>query len=96
MCYASWTKGTAAQLIALRDVARHFGVDDALLAEWDRSQPGLRARSNSAAASTAAKAWRFIGEMEEVAATFSAAGEPSGFGLAAAEVYRGIQRQRAT
>jgi hypothetical protein len=34
-----------------------------------------------------AKAWRFVGEMEEIAATFEAAGLPGGFHAAAAEVY---------
>jgi hypothetical protein len=35
-----------------------------------------------------AKAWRFVGEMEEIAATFGAAGLPGEFHLAAADVYR--------
>ena len=35
----------------------------------------------------AAKAWRFEGEMREIAATFDAAGLPRGFHEAAAEVY---------
>jgi hypothetical protein len=87
MCYAAWTKGSAALLLAIRAVARQMGVEDALLAEWDRSQPGLRARSEGAVA-VASKAWRFVGEMEEIAATFAAAGLPEGFGLAAADVYR--------
>ena len=40
------------------------------------------------AAGTAPKAWRFVGEMEEIAATFAAQDLPDGFHLAAAEVYR--------
>lgn len=36
---------------------------------------------------TARRAWRFVGEMEEIAATFDAAGLPSSFHEAAAEVY---------
>jgi len=35
----------------------------------------------------AAKGWRWIAEMEEIAATFAAAGQPDGFHLAAAEVF---------
>ena len=35
-----------------------------------------------------AKAWRFEGEMHEIAATFQAAGLPDGFHQAAAEVFR--------
>ncbi len=34
------------------------------------------------------KAWRFIGEMKENAATFAAAGLPGGFSEAATEAYR--------
>jgi hypothetical protein len=63
-------------------------VDDALLAEWARSQPDLPKRSEEAVTANARKAWRFVGEMEEIAATFGAAGLPSGFHEAAGEVYR--------
>jgi 3-hydroxyisobutyrate dehydrogenase-like beta-hydroxyacid dehydrogenase len=86
MCYAAWTKGSAALLLALRAAARELGVEDALLAEWDRSQPGLRARSEGAVGSVP-KAWRFVGEMHEIAATFAVADLPDGFALAAAEIY---------
>ena len=92
MAYAAWTKGTAALLVALRAVARANGVDGALLAEWERSQPSLPARSAHAAEATAGKAWRWEGEMREIAATFAAAGQPDGFHLAAAEVFAGAVR----
>jgi hypothetical protein len=35
-----------------------------------------------------AKAWRFTGEMEEIAVTFAAAGMPPGFHQAAADIYQ--------
>jgi hypothetical protein len=35
-----------------------------------------------------AKAWRFAGEMDEIAATFEQAGLPGGFHATAAEIYR--------
>ena len=79
MAYAAWTKGSSALLIAVRALAIREGVDGALHAEWERSQPGLGARSESAVAGNARKAWRFVGEMEEIAATFAAAGLPAGF-----------------
>jgi 3-hydroxyisobutyrate dehydrogenase-like beta-hydroxyacid dehydrogenase len=88
MAYAAWSKGTAALLLAVRDVARHFGVEDALAAEWRLSQPELFERLASAERSAAKKGWRWIGEMEEIADTFDAAGAPDGFHRAAAEVYR--------
>ena len=88
MVYAAWTKGTAALLLAIREVARSTGVDDPLLAEWQESLPELLDRSRQAEASAHRKGWRWIGEMEEIAATFAAAGQPDGFDRAAAEVYR--------
>ena len=88
MAYAAWTKGSAALLIAIRTLAINEGVDEALIREWERSQAGLPGRSAAAVRSNARKAWRFSGEMEEIADTFAAAGLPDGFHRAAAEVYR--------
>ena len=87
MCYAAFTKGSSALLLGIRALAEHNGVSADLLAEWDISQPGLAARSNATAKSTSPKAWRFAGEMREIAATFAAAELPAGFHLAAAELY---------
>jgi hypothetical protein len=86
--YAAWTKGTAALVLAIRDFARAEGVDDALLAEWARSQPQLPERLETAARAADAKGWRWIGEMEEIAVAFADAGLPAGFHEAAAAVYR--------
>jgi 3-hydroxyisobutyrate dehydrogenase-like beta-hydroxyacid dehydrogenase len=88
MTYAAWSKGTAALLLAIRDVARHYGVGDELTAEWGDSQPDLLERLPAAERSAGAKGWRWAGEMDEIAATFEAAGAPGGFHRAAAEVYR--------
>ena len=88
MVYAAWSKGTAAMLLAIRDVAQHYGVADALAAEWSESAPELHDRLASAERSAARKGWRWIGEMEEIGDTFAAAGEPDGFHRAAAEVFR--------
>jgi len=88
MTYAAYTKGSAALLIAIRTLAMHEGVDAALLHEWELSQTGLPGRSAGAVRANARKAWRFSGEMEEIADTFAAAGLPDGFHRAAAEVYR--------
>ena len=88
MAYAAWSKGTAALLLAIRDVARHYGVDEELASEWAESQPDLLERLPSAERSAAAKGWRWAGEMDEIARTFAAAGAPSGFHEAAAEYYR--------
>jgi 3-hydroxyisobutyrate dehydrogenase-like beta-hydroxyacid dehydrogenase len=88
MAYASWTKGSAALLLAARALARAEGVQDSLLAEWSLSQPGLGGRSLGAARSAAAKGWRWVGEMEEIAASMTSDGLPGGFHQAAAEVFR--------
>jgi 3-hydroxyisobutyrate dehydrogenase-like beta-hydroxyacid dehydrogenase len=88
MAYAGWTKGTAALLLAVRALAREQGVEDALLAEWALSAPDLAQRSRGAARSAAKKGWRWVAEMEEIAATMSAAGLPDGFHQAAAEIFR--------
>jgi 3-hydroxyisobutyrate dehydrogenase-like beta-hydroxyacid dehydrogenase len=88
MTYAAWTKGTAALLLAIRAVAESEGVAEPLLAEWRLSLPDLPDAVERARRSAAAKGWRWVGEMEEIAATFAAAGQPDGFHRAAAEVYR--------
>jgi len=88
MAYAAFTKGTSALLMGVRALAASEGVDDALLAEWHRSQPDLPKKSEAAARDNARKAWRFVGEMDEIAATFEAAGLPGGFHRAAGEIYR--------
>ena len=88
MAYAAWTKGTAAMLLAIRELARREGVEETLVAEWDLSLPELRDRYERAERSAAAKGWRWVGEMEEIAASFEADGLPGGFHRAAADVYR--------
>jgi 3-hydroxyisobutyrate dehydrogenase-like beta-hydroxyacid dehydrogenase len=88
MVFAAWTKGAAALVLDVRALARKTGIEDALLADWNESQPHLPAMSLRAARSAAAKGWRWTAEMEEIAATFAAAGLPDGFHLAAAELFR--------
>ena len=90
-CYAAWTKGGTALLAAVRALAAHERVDAALLAEWKISQPEAERRSEVVTVQ-ARKAWRWIGEMEEIAASFESAGLPGGFGRAAAELYRRLER----
>ncbi len=86
VCYAAWSKGETALLGIIRSLARYEGVDEPLLKEWNDTQPEAARRSDQIAA-RAFKAWRWAGEMEEIAASFDAANLPSGF-LANAEIYR--------
>jgi hypothetical protein len=87
MAYAGWTKGSAALLLAVRALARAEGVEDALLTEWARTHPHLAEASERAAGFAAGKSWRWIGEMEEIAASMEAVGLPGGFHAAAAAIY---------
>ena len=88
MAYAAWTKGSSALLLAARALAQAEGVEDTLQDEWELSQPQLPARLTQAARSAVAKGWRWVGEMEEIAAAMAGAGLPDGFHQAAAEVFR--------
>jgi 3-hydroxyisobutyrate dehydrogenase-like beta-hydroxyacid dehydrogenase len=90
VCYAAWNKGTIALLATIQALARHEGVTTALAEEWRLSQPEVVKRLPRIA-DNARKGWRWIGEMEEIAATFANAGLPDGFGLAAADVYRRLE-----
>jgi 3-hydroxyisobutyrate dehydrogenase-like beta-hydroxyacid dehydrogenase len=86
MCYASWTKGTSALLIAIRAVARREGVEQALVDLWGRSQPDLLARSETEGR-IAGRAWRWVDEMAEIARTFEDAGLPGDTAIAAGRLY---------
>jgi 3-hydroxyisobutyrate dehydrogenase-like beta-hydroxyacid dehydrogenase len=94
MAYGAWTKGTAALILAIRELAREEDVEDALLGEWALSQPRLEERSQGSARAAEAKGWRWVAEMEEIAATMAAAGLPDGFHQAAAEIFRRYPRQQ--
>ncbi len=87
VAYAAWTKCSDALVLAIRALATIEGVDKALLEEWALSQPDLERRSVQAAAISAPKGWRFVGEMKEISSTFAAAGLPTGFHNAATEIY---------
>ncbi|WP_218917375.1 NAD(P)-dependent oxidoreductase [Luteipulveratus mongoliensis] len=96
MAYAAWTKGSGALLLAARDLARSHGVEADLLAEWDHSLPQVADRLTRAERSATAKGWRWVGEMDQIAATMRGADLPDGFHVAAADVYRGYPRPEPT
>lgn len=91
-CYAGWTKASAALALVVRALARAEGVEPALLAELAGSLPDLPGRTEQAARSAAGKGWRWVGEMEEIAAALGARELPTGFHRAAAETYRRVGR----
>ena len=87
MAYAAYTKGHSALLLAVNALAERSGVRDALVEEWQRSQAILVPMSSAMAAATAPKAWRFAGEMMEIAATFDDAELSGDFHRGAADLY---------
>jgi 3-hydroxyisobutyrate dehydrogenase-like beta-hydroxyacid dehydrogenase len=88
MCYAAYTKGTTALLCAILAASEELKVRQELAAQWDRDWPELMSQAEGRARRVTAKAWRFAGEMDEIASTFEAAGLPDGFHASAAEIYR--------
>jgi 3-hydroxyisobutyrate dehydrogenase-like beta-hydroxyacid dehydrogenase len=86
--YAAWTKCTDGLVLAIRALAAIEGVDQALSEEWSISQPDLMRKSMRAAAVAAPKAWRYVGEMKEIAESFAAAGLTPGFHDAAADIWQ--------
>lgn len=93
-CYAASSKAVTATLLAARAAALATGVEDALLAEWARTQPDVLDRSNSSLARIHKKAWRFVGEMTEAGDFFAATGVPDGFSRAAAETFSRLAELR--
>ena len=87
MTYAAYTKISAALLVSIRCAARDLGVEEALVAEWARSQPDLGRRHAAALDAIAGKAWRWAEEMRQISRTFGDVGQPRGFGDAAAELF---------
>jgi 3-hydroxyisobutyrate dehydrogenase-like beta-hydroxyacid dehydrogenase len=88
MCYAAYTKGTTALLAAILAAADAHDVRAPLLEQWSQDDPDFAADSTRRVRRGTAKAWRFAGEMDEIAATFRAAGLPGEFHAAAAEMFR--------
>ena len=88
MVFAAQTKGATALLSAVQATAEALGVRGELDAEWARRMDNAAESRANQVRGVTEKAWRFTGEMREIAATFEAAGLPAGFHLAAYEVYQ--------
>ena len=65
-----------------------LGVSDELAAEFASSQPAAFNAMNKGLPGLPSKAFRWIGEMEEIATTFDGAGVTPFFHKDAAEMYR--------
>jgi 3-hydroxyisobutyrate dehydrogenase-like beta-hydroxyacid dehydrogenase len=88
MCYAAYTKGTTALLSAILATAQSLGVRDELEAQWSNDDANFANETSERVRRSTAKAWRFVGEMNEIADTLRGANLPGEFHTAAAEIYR--------
>ena len=88
MCYASLTKGLTALCTELLTAASVLGVSDALTAEFQLSQSALFERMEKGLPGMPPKARRWIGEMEEISATFAHVGLTPNILTGAADMYR--------
>jgi 3-hydroxyisobutyrate dehydrogenase-like beta-hydroxyacid dehydrogenase len=96
MCYASYTKGTTALLTSILSLSEALGVREELMAQWERDWSGFPKQTEFRARRVTAKAWRFAGEMDEIASTFESAGLPGGFHQSAGEIYRRLAHFKGT
>lgn len=88
MCFAAYSKGTTALLSAVLAGAEALDVRQELAQQWSRDGSDFAGQTAKRVSSVTAKAWRFAGEMDEIAATFNAVGLPGEFHSAAANIYR--------
>jgi 3-hydroxyisobutyrate dehydrogenase-like beta-hydroxyacid dehydrogenase len=88
MVFAANTKGVTALLSAVLAAAQQLGVREDLARQWSRGEANAAAQNQRRVQQVTAKAWRFAGEMDEIADTFAETGLPDGFHRAAGEVYR--------
>jgi len=87
MCYAAYSKGTTALLSAIITAAESLGVREELNQQWEIDNEGFSEQVHLRVRRVTAKAWRFEGEMNEIASTFRDVGLPDEFHQAAAEIY---------
>ena len=82
------TKGTNALRVAMLTAADSLGLYDELIEELAFSQGGALSAMESGIPGLPANSGRWIGEMEEIAETFDAAGVTPRFHQGAAEIFR--------
>ena len=90
MCYAAYNKGTTALLCAILATAEVLGVRGELETQWSRDRTNFGEQAGERVRNVTAKAWRFAGEMTEIADTFREAGLPGEFHAAAEMIYQRI------
>jgi 3-hydroxyisobutyrate dehydrogenase-like beta-hydroxyacid dehydrogenase len=88
MVYAASTKGTTALWTELLLAARALGLDDALAEELAQSRANVAQQVMASIPSVPRRSRRWIGEMEEIAATFQEVGLTPRILQGAADIYR--------
>ena len=92
MVYAGLTKGAMTLHTAMLLAAWQLGIYHEALAEYADSQPGALKAMRGRVPGLPADAGRWIGEMEEIAATLAEVGIPSAFHDGAAAIFRLLER----
>ena len=87
MVYAARAKGTTALIAAVLAAAEQLGVRKELEAQWNLMDHGSVTCINQSIAAAVPKAWRWGGEMAEIAETLEGAGLPADFHRGAKEIY---------
>jgi 3-hydroxyisobutyrate dehydrogenase-like beta-hydroxyacid dehydrogenase len=88
MCYASLTKGLTALATEALTTGRALGLDEVLRSELRESQGALLHWIERSIPGMPPKAARWVGEMQEIAATFAAVGLPPQMPEGAAALYQ--------
>ena len=92
MVYAASTKGTTALWTELMVAARALGLEDALKTEFEISRSDIAEKLVGRISSMPRRARRWVGEMEEIAATFEGLGMTPSMLQGAAEMYRMVSK----
>ncbi len=90
ICYATVTKGTQALCTESFVSAKRLGVFDVLIAELETSQKALLKVAQDGLQRMPPKAHRWIGEMNELAATYQSLGFTPRMLAGAADMYRAV------
>ncbi|CAF1280047.1 unnamed protein product [Didymodactylos carnosus] len=93
MCYAATLKGFTAIAIQASVTSKMLGLGEVLFNELKDSQPYVFKRMQSGIPDMAPKAYRWVGEMEEIASTFESMGLSPKIFQGAADTYRFVADQ---
>ncbi len=90
MCYGALTKGLQALGTELLVAAKLMDLEETLRAEQEQSAPDVLGWLQRAVPTMPPKAYRWVGEMEEIAATFASLGMTPNIFQGAADLYQFI------